>query len=117
MDNNLNPSDDDDLRLFEGVGGRVPNTILRVKHSDPEVTSITLANVQLVAAAWIRLGDILESAHLKELFLIGGNVDVNGLSWTAGQSIHSEVHIRRRQHSRSCEDESPCSISLQQSMP
>ena len=71
-------SDDDDSRLFSGLGeGSFHSSgtadILRIKHNDPEVKSLTLIAAFLGDSAWTRLGHILGESALVELNIKGGD--------------------------------------------
>eukprot|EP00579_Thalassiosira_antarctica_P014114 CAMPEP_0201948784 /NCGR_PEP_ID=MMETSP0903-20130614/55637_1 /ASSEMBLY_ACC=CAM_ASM_000552 /TAXON_ID=420261 /ORGANISM="Thalassiosira antarctica, Strain CCMP982" /LENGTH=568 /DNA_ID=CAMNT_0048491979 /DNA_START=72 /DNA_END=1779 /DNA_ORIENTATION=+ len=74
-------SDDDDLRLFESSRDpELATKILRVKHNDPDATSLELTAVDLNEVASRRLGYILGiNTHVKSLVLIRCNLDVVGL--------------------------------------
>ena len=62
-------SDDDDLRLFESrSGSELARKILRIKHNDPEVTSLAAFNDDLNKVASRHLGHILgQNTHLQDL--------------------------------------------------
>ena len=76
-------SDDDDLRLFQSLGGPddLARKIVRIKHDNPEVTSLLLKDARNWSeTAWRRLGDILgRSKYLKEFHLVRCNVEGVGL--------------------------------------
>lgn len=76
--NNTSPSDDDDKRLFKGLGHKLTNKILRIKHNDPEVKSLILRQYfNLDESAWDRLGHIIgTNTHVKELRLFLVNMAV-----------------------------------------
>ena len=78
--NIMNFSDDDDLRLFESrYNPDLAREILRIKHNDPEVTSLTVSLVDLNEVASRRLGYVLgKNTHVKSLILRDCNLDVVG---------------------------------------
>ena len=61
-------TDGDYLRLFQGAGDVAAKIIVRIKHDDPEVKTLTIKGAHLGGEAWNHLGHILaQSTHVKEL--------------------------------------------------